>query len=113
MGLFDGTSLERPILCDRCGKDAKVCNCPPPDTPASSQSLRIRVEKRKRGKLVTVVSGFDCSAAQLNETLSALKTHCGAGGTVDSQNIELQGDHISRISEILASRGYRIKRENR
>jgi len=113
MGLFDGTLLERPVLCDRCGKDGKVCNCPPPDTPTTSQSLRIRVEKRKRGKLVSVVSGFDCSVTELSETLSVLKTQCGAGGTIDGQNIELQGDHTSRISEILASRGYRIKGEKR
>ncbi len=109
MGLFDGTALERPILCDRCHQTVSLCKCPPLDTPAEKQSLKIRLDKRKRGKLVTVVSGFHCSEMQIQETMSFLKSQCGAGGCVDSGNIELQGDHTLRIAELLIERGYRIQ----
>ncbi len=109
MGFFDGTPLERPVLCERCGKDAKVCDCPPPDVPPAKQSLKVRLDKRKRGKLVTVISGFRCSVSQLHETLSALKTQCGAGGSLDEQNIELQGDHTARVPQLLVNRGYRVQ----
>ncbi len=129
MGLFDGTILERPVICERCGLDAKVCKCPPlvetaPDTPPEKQSLRIRLEKRKRGKLVTVISGFHCQPEQLQQTLSYLKSQCGAGGTIDTsnapnehssktenskQNIELQGDHTARVGALLKSKGYRVQ----
>lgn len=109
MGLFDGTSLQRPVLCDRCAEELGSCKCIPLDTPAEKQSLKIRLEKRKRGKLVTVISGFNCSLTQIQETLSHLKTHCGAGGSLDSEKIELQGDHSVRIVELLIARGYRIQ----
>ncbi len=109
MGLFDGTALERPILCDRCHQTVSLCKCPPLDTPAEKQSLKIRLDKRKRGKLVTVVSGFHCSEMQIQETVSFLKSQCGAGGCVDSGNIELQGDHTQRIADLLIARGYRIQ----
>jgi translation initiation factor 1 len=109
MGLFDGTALERPVLCARCGQDVKICSCPPPDVPAEKQSLKVRLDKRKRGKLITVIAGFRCSEAQLQETLSALKSQCGAGGTIDEQNIELQGDHTARVPQLLINRGYRVQ----
>jgi translation initiation factor 1 len=114
MGLFDGTSLERPVLCEQCGGDAKLCKCPPPqqsavDTPPDKQLLKVRLDKRKRGKLVTVISGFTCAAVQLQQTLSHLQSQCGAGGSIDEQNIELQGDHTARVPNLLTARGYRIQ----
>lgn len=108
MGLFDGTALERPVLCDRCRQELRSCHCPPLDTPPEKQLLKIRLDKRKRGKLVTVVSGFRCSDKQMQETLNDLKNQCGAGGTIDEANIELQGDHTHRLAELLKSRGYRV-----
>lgn len=114
MGLFDGTSLERPVLCERCGSDSKVCKCPPlpkavVDIPPEKQLLKVRAEKRKRGKLVTVISGFTCATPQLQQTLSHLQSQCGAGGTIDEHNIELQGDHCERVPNLLIARGYRIQ----
>lgn len=109
MGLFDGTELERPVLCDRCQQDLRSCNCPPVDIEPKDQILSIRLEKRKKGKLVTVVSGFLCQVTQLQATLTFLKNHCGAGGTIADQHLEIQGDHSERIAELLKSRGYRIR----
>ncbi len=113
MGLFDGTVLEHPVLCERCGEDIKLCQCGPADTPASSQVLKVQLEKRKRGKMVTVISGFACSATQMNDLLGVLKAKCGAGGMIDSENVELQGDHTTRMAGILAELGYRIKSAKR
>ena len=109
MGLFDGTALERPVLCERCSQELRVCKCPPLDTPAAKQSLKIRLDKRKRGKLITVVTGFHCSDNQIKETLASLKSQCGAGGTVEGADIELQGDHMQRIPDLLTALGYRIQ----
>lgn len=109
MGLFDGTSLERPVLCDRCGQDIKVCRCPPVDTEPGKQTLRIRLEKRKGGKIVTVIQGFSCSESQMQATLSQLRSKCGAGGALADQSIELQGDHTARLPQLLTLMGYRVK----
>lgn len=116
MGLFDGTPLERPVICERCGAEISACNCPANFAAAAetqvsehSQRLTLRVEKRKRGKIVTVVAGFAGSSEQLKQTLKHLKNHCGAGGCVDGQQIELQGDHLQRAREQLTARGFQIK----
>ena len=114
MGLFDGTSLERPVRCEQCGGDKKLCKCPPltqpvVDTPPEKQFLKVRLDKRKRGKLVTVISGFTCVTAQLQQTLSHLQSQCGAGGSIAERNIELQGDHTLRVPKLLVARGYRVQ----
>ncbi len=111
MGLFDGTPLERPITCERCGLDLRSCRCAPPPEPEvnlSKQRLRIRVEKRKRGKTVTVISGFLGSTSQLKHSLTELKNLCGAGGTIDGQHIEIQGDHAQRLQRELPRLGYQL-----
>ena len=109
MGLFDGTALERPVLCDRCQSEIRICKCPPLDIPPEKQSLKIRLDKRKRGKLITVVSGFHCSDIQMKETLSVLKNQCGAGGSIEGSDLELQGDHTQTLAELLLARGYKIQ----
>lgn len=111
MGLFDGTPLERPVCCDRCGRPEQDCDCPPEpvaDRAPSSQRLKLRLEKRKRGKLVTVVSGFECQRTQLQNVLTTLKNHCGAGGTLAESTLELQGDHVDRAATQLRQMGYRL-----
>jgi len=115
VGLFDGTALERPVLCEQCGCDAKVCECAPlePKTEVkevepSKQRLKIRVEKRKRGKLMTVVAGFEGSVAQRRQVLVELKNAVGAGGTVTESQVEIQGDHEQRIARKLEQLGFRI-----
>jgi translation initiation factor 1 len=108
VGLFDGTSLERPVLCDRCGSDLKLCKCGPPDVPAESQRLRVALEKRKKGKLVTVVSGFTCLPSQIASLLVDLKNRCGAGGTCDETTLELQGDHVKKLRLRLGELKYKL-----
>lgn len=111
MGLFDGTALERPVLCDRCQAEIKACQCPPevePDIPPEKQRLKIRVDKRKRGKLITVIAGFSCRQEQLRSTLTKLKDQCGAGGTIEGEQLEIQGSQLDRATQVLRSLGYKI-----
>ncbi len=114
MGLFDGTALERPVLCEQCGGNVKECDCAPPepekapDTPPEKQRLKVRVEKRKRGKMMTVAAGFSCQPEQLQDVLTGLKNHCGAGGTIDGEQVEIQGSHSGRVTEFLKQRGYKV-----
>lgn len=114
MGLFDGTLLERPVLCERCGADVKVCPCAPLSENAAEaevapdqQRLKVRVEKRKRGKVVTVVAGFTGTLSQRQDVLKQLKNHCGAGGTIDEGALELQGDHSQRVRKPLEDLGFK------
>ena len=83
MRLFEGTPWDRPPRCERCGELEEVCTCPPPPrvlTPPEKQTARLAVEKRKKGKVVTVVRGLAADDNDLPGLLGRLKAACGAGG---------------------------------
>ena len=114
MGLFDGTPLERPVTCDRCCKDVQQCTCPAEsirqsEVAPAAQRLSVSVEKRQRGKVVTVISGLTGALEQRKLLLKTLKQDCGAGGALEGSQIELQGDHRQRASQLLRAAGYRLK----
>ena len=111
--LFSGTEWDLPPRCEQCGELEEACTCPPAlsaqtPAPAQTQTARITVEKRKGGKQVTVVHGLAAAANDLPALLTQLKGHCGAGGTVRGDQIEIQGDHSQRIKNRLTEIGYRI-----
>lgn len=111
MRLFEGTPFDIPPKCDDCGELEEDCKCPPkPRTRIApeKQTAKIRVEKRKKGKMVTVVRGL--STDDLPELLTQLKNSCGAGGTIKDDAIEIQGDHLDRVDDALSQKGYRTKR---
>ena len=60
--------------------------------PPEQQKAKISVEKRKKGKTVTVISNLVLGDNDLKELAKALKTGCGTGGTVDNNEIELPPD---------------------
>jgi|CXWL01.1.fsa_nt_gi translation initiation factor 1 len=109
--LFAGTEFYQPAKCERCGKLEEDCGCPPapmPRIPPEQQTAKLSVEKRKKGKVVTVVRGLPAEGNDLPELLSALKSACGAGGTLKEDTLELQGTHVDRIRESLSKIGYRV-----
>lgn len=114
MRLFEGTEFYQPPRCEKCGELEEKCTCPPPElqqlSPAS-QTAQIRVEKRKKGKVVTVVRGLaeGNPGRHLADLLTKLKNACGAGGTIQGETIEIQGDHKQRIEGLLKEIGYRVR----
>ena len=115
MGLFAGTQWDLPARCERCGRLESECGCPPAETalPAKSpaeQTLVVRVERRKAGRIVTVVSGLDESDPARQQLLTRLKNACGAGGSHDGADLLIQGDHHARATRLLAELGYRPKK---
>ena len=114
MRLFEGTEFYQPPHCEKCGQLENRCTCPTPEPQQVSpkkQTAQIRVEKRKKGKVVTVVRGLADGnpGRHLAELLTKLKNACGAGGTIQGQTIEIQGDHQLRIENLLKEIGYRVR----
>jgi translation initiation factor 1 len=109
MRLFAGTKFDIPPRCDRCGALEGECTCPPPRLLPESQTVRLMVEKRKKGKVVTVLRGLSAEGNDLSDVLRRLKSACGSGGTLKDDVIELQGDHIKRAGELLRAMGYRVR----
>ena len=71
--------------------------------------MKLAVEKRKKGKVVTVVRGLAAEANDLPTLLARLKNACGAGGTLDEESLEVQGDHLERLSTLLGEMGYKVR----
>ena len=109
MRLFAGTPFDIPPKCERCGALESECQCTPlPDyLPPEKQSAKIRVEKRPKGKVVTVVSGLSPTASDLPALLTTLKNACGAGAAHKAGQVEIQGDHLDRVRQTLRGIGYR------
>jgi translation initiation factor 1 len=79
--------------------------------PPDKQTAKLRVEKRQKGKIVTVVDGLPATGNDLPKLLSQLQATCGAGGTLKDSTLEIQGDHLTRVTTFLTEKGYRIKRK--
>ena len=80
------------------------------EIPVNQQSLKIFPDRRNRkGKTVTVVSGFSGSNESLKSLEKELKSYCGTGGTTKDGEIFIQGNAVQKISDYLKAKGYRVK----
>lgn len=77
--------------------------------PDAKQKARVSLEKRAKGKEVTLVTGFVLSPAGRKELAARLKKACGSGGSESEAAIEVQGDHREAVKRILADKGWTVK----
>ena len=74
------------------------------------EKLHIVVERKgRRGKTATIVEGFTCDDATLQETARVLKQRIGTGGSARGGEILLQGEWKEKAAEILRSMGHSVK----
>ena len=69
-----------------------------------------RETKGRKGKGVTLVSGFNLSEAELKDIAKKLKQFCGSGGAVKNGMVEIQGDHRDALLPFLEKQGYTVKK---
>ena len=78
--------------------------------PPEKQDLRIQLSTRHRkGKTVTLVTGFIGHADDLRQLEKELKSKCATGGSSKDGEIIIQGDFREKIKSYLHSKNYRFK----
>ena len=114
MQLLEGTPFDRPPHCPRCDRLEAECQCPPEAVkldrlPPNRQTAKLSLEKRKKGKVVTVIGGLSAADNDLASLLTQLKNSCGAGGTIEGDELEIQGDQRDKLLKKLGEMGYRVR----
>lgn len=72
------------------------------------QKIKISMEKRKKGKIVTLLKGLVLTESDLKDLTKSLKNACGVGGTIESGVIELQGDCQEKVKTWLKDNGWGV-----
>ena len=92
-------------ICSTCALPVEICVCE--DIAREQQEIRVRIEKRRYGKLMTVLDGLG-NDIDITDLLKTLKTKCATGGTYKDGAIELQGNHTRKVKIILGDMGFPV-----
>ena len=108
-------STESGKICPICQKPVSACTCKK-KIQKSQTNIKIdgiirvqREVKGRKGKTVTVVSGFQINADELKNLATQLKRRCETGGSVKDGVIIIQGDHRDTLITELKNRGFKAK----
>lgn len=88
---------------------------PPPPAAGAARRGRLvqaRETKHRGGKAVVIVRGFcqlpGWDAAAIEQLAKELKRALGCGGTVEDEQIIVQGDRPAQVAEWLRAQGFRV-----
>jgi len=73
----------------------------------NEQKLKVLIDRKQRkGKSVTLVTGFVGNEEDLKDLSKLLKSKCGVGGAAKNNEILIQGEFKDKIFDLLIKMGY-------
>ena len=104
-------STETGRLCPECEQPLQQCQCKQEGVPSGDGIVRISLDtKGRKGKGVTLITGVLKESSELKKLAKELKQKCGVGGAVKDGIIEIQGDHRTLLLDLLAKKGFKVKK---
>jgi len=91
-------------ICPICGLPKDICVCG--EISKDQQKIKVRVEKRKSRKFMTIIDGINDKDIDLGRLAQKMKTFCACGGTAKNGQIMLQGDQREKVYGFLIQFGY-------
>lgn len=101
-------------ICPECRESVSRCACraaAPPRAAGARAGAKLRIGRETRGrggKTVTLVAGLPLGPVELGALAKSLKAACGSGGTAKEGTVEIQGDHVERVSAWLRADGWAV-----
>ena len=89
-------------ICPKCGLPIQACVCT--EIAKGQQQVEIRTEKRRFGKMATIVTGLE--GVNVKDIARELKSGLACGGTTKGNTIELMGNHLVRVKPLLVKMGF-------
>jgi len=108
-------STETGRICPQCNAPKNDCRCASggknkPLAPPADEYVRIsRETKGRKGAGVTLIKGLNRETEDIKKITKQLKQHCGCGGAIKIDCIEIQGDQRDRIKQWLEAKNYKVK----
>lgn len=93
-----------PDICPKCGLPKELCVCE--IIAKEGQKIKVRVERIKFGKRITIIEGLNEKEINLKDLAKKLKSKFACGGTVKDNKIELQGDQSYKVKRTLIEFGF-------
>ncbi len=90
-------------ICPKCGLPKQACVCE--QIAKSAQKIKVTLEKKRYGKVMTVITGFG-KDVDIKKITKTLKNKFACGGSYKNNVIELQGNHRKKIKEALVEMGF-------
>ena len=91
-------------ICPKCGLPKNLCICE--QIAKEQQKIKIRVDRRRFRKVVTIVSGLG-KDVDVEGLTKQLKKSLACGGSLKNKEIVLQGEHLAKVKEMLLKQGFK------